>query len=167
MNAVVKEWIAKAEEDWRVANREFQITNEPAYAIVCYHSQQCAEKYMKALLISHNIRPEYTHDLIKLSLNITEIIIDWVFDKGILYRDIPSVTPRQIRQALILSGISMSMIDDALSALPEPVSSLAKAEWEYSISFDRRRQLVQQVGILLGWTPEQLDNLWIFAGSIK
>jgi len=93
--------------------------------------------------------------------------VDWVFDKGILYRDIPSVTPRQIRQALILSGISMSMIDDALSALPEPVSSLAKAEWEYSISFDRRRQLVQQVGILLGWTPEQLDNLWIFAGSIK
>ena len=85
MNAVVKEWIAKAEEDWRVANREFQITNEPAYAIVCYHSQQCAEKYMKALLISHNIRPEYTHDLIKLSLNITEIIIDWVFDKDKLY----------------------------------------------------------------------------------
>jgi len=93
--------------------------------------------------------------------------VDWVWDRGVFYRDIPSVTPRQIKQALILSGIFLSQIDEALDTLPEPTRGLAKVEWQESVAFDRRRPLVAQVGIMLGWTPEQLDNLWIFAGSIK
>lgn len=79
---------------------------------------------------------------------------------------LPDVTPRQIRQALILSGISLAAIDAALDALPEPTKSLARTEWEYSISFQRSRPLVAQVGQMLGWTSAQLDALWQLAGTL-
>lgn len=79
---------------------------------------------------------------------------------------IPDVTPRQIRQALILSGISMEQIDAALDSLPEPTRSMAKIEWEYSIAFQRSRPLVAQVGVMLGWTPEQIDDLWNLARGL-
>jgi hypothetical protein len=79
---------------------------------------------------------------------------------------IPDVTPRQIRQALILRGISLNSIESALNSLPEPTKSLAKIEWEYSISFQRTRPIVTAVGQLLGWSNTQLDNLWIYAGTL-
>lgn len=59
MNELISEWVTKAEEDWRVANREIKVEQEPAYNAVCYHAQQCAEKYMKAFLLFHSIRPEF------------------------------------------------------------------------------------------------------------
>ena len=59
------------------------------------------------------------------------------------------------------------MIDAALATLPEPMKSLAQTEWEYSTEFFRRRPLVESVGVMLGWNSEQLDNLWLLAGSLK
>lgn len=79
---------------------------------------------------------------------------------------IPDVTPRQMRQALILSGVSLEMIEEALDSLSEPTRSLARVEWEYSIAFQRNRPLVAQVGIMLGWNNTQLDNLWHFAATL-
>lgn len=79
---------------------------------------------------------------------------------------IVDVTPRQIRQALILHGVSLTDIENALALLPEPTRSLAQIEWEYSVMFLRRNPLVEQVGQMLGWTSEQLDDLWIFAAKL-
>lgn len=79
---------------------------------------------------------------------------------------IPDVTPRQIRQALILNGVSLAQIDTALNSLSEPTRSLAQVEWEYSISFQRNRPLVANVAAMLGWTPDQLDTLWRFAATL-
>lgn len=76
------------------------------------------------------------------------------------------VTPRQIKQALILSGISMTDVETALDSLSEPTKSLAKIEWEYSLAFQRNRPLVAQVGQMLGWTSQQLDDLWVFASKL-
>jgi HEPN domain-containing protein len=85
MNDIIREWILKAEEDWRVANREFEVDIEPAFSIVCYHLQQCAEKYMKAIILSHNQRPEFTHDLIKLSSKLTDLKVEFNFDNEKLF----------------------------------------------------------------------------------
>lgn len=79
---------------------------------------------------------------------------------------IPDVTPRQIKQALVLSGVSLSAIDSALATLPEPTKSLAIIEWNESNMFVRSRPLVASVGVMLGWTSQQLDDLWIFAGTL-
>jgi len=79
---------------------------------------------------------------------------------------IEDVTARQIRQALIISGVSLSQIETALDGLSEPTRSLALMEWEYSNMFERNRPLVQQVGVMLNWTPQQLDDLWLLAGTL-
>jgi len=44
------EWIGKAEGDIRTSQREFSVNEHPNYDAVCFHAQQCAEKYLKAQL---------------------------------------------------------------------------------------------------------------------
>lgn len=92
--------------------------------------------------------------------------LDYIVSNYTYAAIIPDVTPRQIRQALILSGITMQQIEDALGSLDEPVKSLARIEWEYSVAFQRNRPLVSQVAAMLGWTETQVDGLWLFAGSL-
>lgn len=104
--------------------------------------------------------------IIQIDSLVPEPKVGWLWENGKLVPNIPDATPRQIRQALILSGVSIDMITAALDSLPEPTRSLAKVEWEYSIAFKRNRQLVIQVGLMLGWTPEQLDDLWKLALSL-
>lgn len=80
---------------------------------------------------------------------------------------IEPVSPRQIRQALFLrEGITEEVIDAALESLPSPTKELAIIEWKYALSFDRNRSLVSDVGSLLGWTSEQLDDLWRYAVTL-
>jgi len=62
MKPLTHEWIEKAEEDYRVAKREHQ-TRPAAYSAVCFHAQQCVEKYLKALLQEHELVFQRTHDL--------------------------------------------------------------------------------------------------------
>lgn len=63
MNDIVKEWVEKAEGDFRTAEREGRVRKEPNYDAVCYHAQQCAEKYLKAFLTYHQISFRPIHDL--------------------------------------------------------------------------------------------------------
>lgn len=79
---------------------------------------------------------------------------------------IPDVTPRQMRQALSLMGITEQQISDAIDSFPEPQKTLARIEWEYSTLFQRHRQLVIEVQRILEWTDEQVDQLWVLAGSL-
>lgn len=79
---------------------------------------------------------------------------------------IPSVTPRQIRQALILNGVTLADIDAALDNLEEPTKSLAKVAWEYSVEFDRLDPLVIQVAQMLEWSDADMDQLWSFAATL-
>lgn len=62
MKEITKEWIQKAEEDYRVAIRELK-AKPPALNSVCFHAQQCIEKYLKAVLQENNIPFQKIHDL--------------------------------------------------------------------------------------------------------
>lgn len=62
MKKLTKEWIDKAEDDFIVANREYK-AKTPVYDAVCFHAQQCVEKYMKAILQENNKEFEKVHDL--------------------------------------------------------------------------------------------------------
>src|SRR5215207_552589 len=50
MNPAVTEWITKAEGDFVTAGRELRARKAPNYDADCFHTQQCAEKYLKAVL---------------------------------------------------------------------------------------------------------------------
>jgi HEPN domain-containing protein len=66
MNKVIEEWIFKAEGDFTTAERELSVTVAPNFDAVCFHAQQCAEKYLKALLIVRGVTPPKIHDLAQL-----------------------------------------------------------------------------------------------------
>ena len=72
MNEIVNEWIVKAEADFHTASRERAVEEWPNYDAVCFHAQQCVEKYMKAILIAKEVTPPRTHDLVELHRLITE-----------------------------------------------------------------------------------------------
>lgn len=57
------EWIQKAEGDYQVANNESKSKN-PVHDAICFHAQQCVEKYLKAWLVENNWSFPRTHDLI-------------------------------------------------------------------------------------------------------
>lgn len=62
MKREAEEWISKAEGDLGVASREM-LTSAPVWDVVCFLSQQCAEKYLKGFLEEQNMKFAETHDL--------------------------------------------------------------------------------------------------------
>jgi HEPN domain-containing protein len=62
MKNITKEWLDKAEQDFLVAEREHNAT-PPVYDAVCFHCQQCMEKYFKAILQENDVYFEKIHDL--------------------------------------------------------------------------------------------------------
>ena len=68
MRGMTTEWVEVAEDDFAAADLSMRRGSDepPLTRIVCYHCQQCAEKYLKAFLQEHGIRFERTHDLARL-----------------------------------------------------------------------------------------------------
>ncbi len=66
MKQITNEWIAKAEGDFATAQRELGATDSPNYDAVCFHAQQCVEKYLKAFLQESDISFPKTHELADL-----------------------------------------------------------------------------------------------------
>jgi HEPN domain-containing protein len=65
MKRETRAWVRKAEADWGVAVRE-AATVDPARDVVCFLCQQCAEKYLKALLHEIGLPAPKIHDLDQL-----------------------------------------------------------------------------------------------------
>lgn len=63
MQLLTAEWIQKAEGDLATAWRELRARTTPNYDAACFHAQQCAEKYLKALLQEAEIPFGKTHNL--------------------------------------------------------------------------------------------------------
>jgi HEPN domain-containing protein len=61
----IKKWILKAENDLKIAKDEM-LTENPATDAICFHAQQCVEKYLKAYLISKDKEISKTHDILFL-----------------------------------------------------------------------------------------------------
>jgi HEPN domain-containing protein len=66
MNELTEEWVEKAEEDFDAADALLYGRDVPIAAIVCFHCQQCAEKYLKAYLQEHSVEFERNHELMTL-----------------------------------------------------------------------------------------------------
>jgi HEPN domain-containing protein len=63
---LVKQWIQKAEEDFRTAEYLLVLKEDCPLNPVCFHSQQCVEKYIKALLVYCSIQFPKSHDVVEL-----------------------------------------------------------------------------------------------------
>ncbi len=63
MQPLTTEWMQKAEGDLATGHRELRARKMPNYDAACFHAQQCAEKYLKALLQESAIPFGKTHNL--------------------------------------------------------------------------------------------------------
>src|SRR4051812_24543529 len=66
MKPLTREWIKKAEGDFKTAGRELRARKSPNFDSSCFHSQQCVEKCLKAVLHEAGISFPHTHDLVVL-----------------------------------------------------------------------------------------------------
>jgi HEPN domain-containing protein len=66
MKPLSSEWVQKADGDFKVAMDEWGLA-DPVLDAVCFHSQQCIEKYLKACLVEKGLDFPRIHDLQTLS----------------------------------------------------------------------------------------------------
>jgi len=77
-------WIKKAESDLKTAEHTLTLKERCPFDTVCFHAQQCAEKYLKAFLVYRSIDFPKTHDIrllmqrvladVRLGVSIEEVI---------------------------------------------------------------------------------------------
>jgi len=60
----LEEWLQKAEQDYRAAS---SLDPESTPEVICFHCQQCVEKYLKAAMVVLRMDPPATHDLVALN----------------------------------------------------------------------------------------------------
>ena len=71
-----EEWIKKAEDNYVSALTLARRRARPVPDIVCNQCQQCAEKYLKALLVRRRIDFPKTHDLVQLKNLVAQAYTD-------------------------------------------------------------------------------------------
>jgi HEPN domain-containing protein len=89
----LKSWIENAEEDFSAAKALLRL-KKPLLSGVCFHAQQCAEKYLKALLILKDVDFPKTHDLPTLNTmcNASGILT------GLVVQDLVDLTEYAVRR---------------------------------------------------------------------
>ena len=101
-------------------------------------------------------------DKLKISVEINKITEDIP-----VFKDFPLVSARQIRLALVKLGFSLEKIDAGISNFEEPELSEVKISWEYATEFHRYSPLLDSVGEKLGFTPDNLDDLFSLAYKLR
>ena len=107
----VRQWLLRAEEDLNAAKS--LITYEASFlSTVCFHSQQAAEKYLKAFLTYHQVEFPKTHDideLLDLAASVNNELSESLRDITVLTNygvdvrypgDFPGVTGSEAKQAI-------------------------------------------------------------------
>lgn len=76
-----------------------------------------------------------------------------------------SVTMRQARLAMLNSGI-LADVEAMIATMPGDDGAAARIDWEFARDVRRDWPLVAALGAQLGMSNEQIDDLFIYAGSI-
>ena len=89
------------------------ITENPATDAICFHAQQCAEKYLKAYLVFNNKEIRKTHDIAELVKMCSEVDPD--FNK-LNQIDIISLTDYAV-EVRYIDDFYFPSVDEARSAI--------------------------------------------------
>lgn len=66
MKPLTREWVKKAENDFKVASQILRRRKDVVPDAACFFCQQCVEKYFKARLVEAGIHFPRMHDLLQL-----------------------------------------------------------------------------------------------------
>jgi len=134
--SVVRGWVQKAENDLKAAVLVLQAGEEAPADTVAFHAQQCAEKYLKALLSWEGIDFPKTHDIGQLILLVPrKAAIDFpaaeqrrLGSYGTVTRypgDYEPVTVREARRAL---AMARRIREHVRKILPPPALGRRRAQ---------------------------------------
>lgn len=122
---LVRNWLAMAEEDFRVAEH-LHSEQTPYLRAIGFHAQQAAEKFLKAYLVYHQIEFPKTHDLgelldllgstdAPLAEHLREVITLNPYGVETRYpSDFPDMTLEDAKAAVKLAGEVRDTINNAL-----------------------------------------------------
>jgi HEPN domain-containing protein len=125
MNPLTLEWAQKADGDYAAAQCLAQAAT-PVHDAICFHAQQCVEKYLKAWLQEANIAFRRTHDLEELL--------------GLILPTVPAWTTWQ-PDLLILTTHAVDF------RYPGKTSSAADADHALKVCEQVRRVIRQSLGL--------------------
>lgn len=108
---LVRAWVEKAEHDLKTAEHTLKLGDDCPFDTVCFHAQQCAEKYLKTLLVLHQRDFPKTHDM------------------GVLARLLPPEAAPKID------------VDDLLTLNRYPIEARYPGEWESMSRLDAEEAL--------------------------
>lgn len=98
----LKLWLQKGSEDLDVAQLILQ--KKKIHWASCFHAQQAAEKFLKAYLVSVNVSPPKTHDLVEITKRCAKYEPSFTFLMDLCVRLIPySVQARYVDEIVITS----------------------------------------------------------------
>ena len=81
-----------------------------------------------------------------------------VFSKAEVVVEVPqTLTPRQIRMQLTNSGLRQQVEDIVANSNDYAL----KDWWEYSLEYKRDNEILISLGVQIGLTSEQIDNMFI------
>jgi len=77
----VRQWIEKAEHDLRNAEHTMTLKEDCPFDTVCFHAQQCAEKYLKGFLVFQSSDfPEVTKEKARNAVELAQRVRNAVRD---------------------------------------------------------------------------------------
>ena len=78
------------------------------------------------------------------------------------------VTRRQFRIALVLAGIELSDVENALNSIEDPTErAIALIEWQDALTFKRSHTLINSFAPMFNLSEEDLDQLFLTAASFE
>lgn len=122
---LVRQWLAKADEDLQTAKFLFA-SGRSFFPAICFHCQQAAEKYFKAFLTWRQIEFPKTHDLAmllglitstysSLASSLAEVAALNPYGVDIRYPgDAPEITPGDAEEAIQMADKVREAISGAL-----------------------------------------------------
>jgi hypothetical protein len=114
---------------------------------------------------------EYT-SILSVESEVIKPNVGWTFENltwvqnEIAPHSFASVTPRQIKLALIRSGRQLADIENFIKALPEPTASEVFIWWSESKEFFRDNEVLNQMAPLMGFSSQDLDDLFVYASTL-
>jgi HEPN domain-containing protein len=111
--ATVREWVEKAESDWKTAILVSRAGKKGPADAACFHAQQCAEKYLKAYLAFQSVAFPKTHSIQRLisltpadarpNVGVREQALLSEYAVGSRYPGWPDASLAEARQAVALA----------------------------------------------------------------
>jgi HEPN domain-containing protein len=147
---ITAKWLEKGCKDLVVGKFLLQ-KGEAYFDFACFHSQQCAEKAVKAFLVWHNIPFRKIHDLVSLgalclpidstleeTLRTTAVLSRYAVDARYPGEDGEEYTKEQTQKALIMAELVLKEIVKRLPSETDP--KLTKSEQKKKRTPPRRRK---------------------------